>query len=221
MQLKIDIIDGATPRLLQFLAGLQRRRALHRMMGNRVQALTRDHLIKIAQTRHATARKLGGTPTGHWGKAAEKVARPESLTVTETEGELVINHPGITRAFKDITIVPTGGRKFLTLPLIGAAYGRRARTIPGLFRPLRKGAHAVGFKVNASGRKVPIYASDARLKVLSQQGHNGLVHWYSLVRRVLQRQDRTLLPTEKEYVKAARAGVLDYVRLLRSQGAKN
>jgi len=220
MRLLIKIDDFATPRLLAFLAGLKRRAALHRMMGGRVQNVTRDHLIRIANTRHATANRLGAAPSGHWGKAAEKVTRPEALTISDDVGELVINHPGITRAFKDITIVPTGGRQFLTIPLIAAAYNRRARTIPGLFRPTRKGARATGFKIGADGRKVPIYPSDQKMRVLSRNGQGGLVHYYALVRSVLQRQDRTLLPGDKELQRACKAGILDYVRLLRKGGVK-
>jgi hypothetical protein len=190
--LQINAVDGASPKLEKFLSGLKQRRGLHQMMGNRVQALVRDHLIKLAGSRHATADRLGATPSGHLGKAAEKVASPASVRAGEDEAALVINHPGIGRAFHDVTIKPTKS-KYLTIPLIAEAYNRRAYRVPDLF--VLKGT--------------PLLAKtdgDGKIKV-----------WYRLVKSVRQKQDRTLLPSDEEIRQAALAGVGDYIDLLRGR----
>lgn len=182
-----NLRDRATLPLKNFVASLRSRRDLHRSMGARVRELCRNHLIAISNTRKNA---LGAPSSRFWGKAAEKVAPP----LADNERALItIHHPGIRRAFEDVKIEPTGGKQWLTIPLIAAAYNRRAYRVKGLFRPGKK--------------------SDPK-RVLSQRNKDGsLTHWYALVKSVLQKQDRSLLPSDEAFGNAAMQGALDYVNL--------
>lgn len=181
----------------RFTSGIDDRTALHQHVGLRGRELTRNHLVAIAQTRHATAYRLGATPSGHWGQAAEKTsfrADNESATIS-------INQPGISRVAHDVTILPRAGKKYLTIPAIAAAYNQRATRIEGLRMMVRW--------INGSRRAVALamVAGEGKAKTETV--------WYWLVSHVTQRQDRTLLPGDEEYRLAALAGVRDYVdRLL-------
>lgn len=128
MNVRIDVsgkLKDSVRALAERLEGAGRRE-MTQAMGVEVQEATRSHLMELAATRHATASRLGGTPTNHWAQAAEKVAAPAALTVAGDAAVLTINHPGIIRAFRDVTIVPRTAR-FLALPLNGLAYGHRPR----------------------------------------------------------------------------------------------
>ncbi|MEO7933208.1 MAG: hypothetical protein ABIT76_08635 [Chthoniobacterales bacterium] len=153
-----------------------------------VQEVTRIHLRDIASTRHATAQRLGASPTGHLAQAAEKVAGA-AITADENEAALVFNHPGLSRAFRDVTITPTKS-KALTIPIAAVAYGRRAGEFAGLF--LYKGK---------TGNAFLALQEDGKLKLL-----------YLLLRSVTQKQDRSLLPSQEQWSAAAVQGAKKYVR---------
>lgn len=191
--MNITISDLVSPKLGALIARLSPtgRQDLNRAMGYEVQRLTVDHLRQIAATRHNTANKLGGTPTNHWAQAAEKVAQPSSLTsVTGLGATLTINHPGITRALRDVTIKPKEA-KSLAIPVRGLAYGRRPAELwdrLNLFIP--KGRRFIAMR---TGKKITVL--------------------YLLVRSVTQKQDRSLLPTDAEFHKAAARGALQYLKM--------
>jgi len=215
--IRILMTDTATPLFQSLVKSMRQRRVLHRMVGLRFQDLTRKHLLQVAGSRHATARRLGAAPSGHWGKAAEKVSKPGALKTNDTGGELSIKQPGITRAVRDVTIKPTGGREFLALPMIAQAYNKMARRIRGLFRPLKAGAKATGSKTGKDGRKVPVFDSDDRYRVLAKRNGDQIDFYYALVKEVHQRRDPTLLPSEEEYQQAAIQGGLDFVQRIKAE----
>lgn len=200
--LQYNIQDGASPQLQAFVNGLTRRKGLHQVIANRVQEEIRAYVTDLARTRHSTAERLGAKPSGFLGKAAEKIARKRNAQSTEDAATVLINHPGLSRAFGDVTIEPGPGKKALTIPLIAQAYNRRARRVPGLF---------VLPKKESAGN------DDRRNVLVQKQATGGLVAWYLLVPRVVQDQDRTLLPSDKQIQRSGLKGVADYVKLLRAK----
>lgn len=189
--IKLDMdafLAEATDTVRIFVEGLRSRAGLHEAIGRQALARTRDHLINIAGTRHATAERLGATPSGHWAQAAEKT----TMTSSGQSASISINHPGIGRVAHDVEILPTRGL-YLTIPLIAGAYNQRARRVKGLFFVKPEGAdHAL----------------------LGKRDGEGVEWWYLLVTSVRQRQDRTLLPSDEEYQQALRDGVLNYAEYL-------
>lgn len=196
ISLKVDVNDGATPRVREFLERCANMRGLHEAIGLRARALTRDHLIELARDRHATANRLGATPSGHWAQAAEKTTH----TADAVSATVTIAHPGIGRAMHDVDIVPTGGKKALTIPLIAQAYNLRAAAAWE-----QEGLFIAGGK-NAKGKEVAV--------AVKRLGDGSLQPWYLLVPRVHQKQDRTLLPSDGEYALAAQQGARDFADYL-------
>lgn len=209
MKLAIDIIpdDEITPylsRLKDKLHGDAGPEGLPAYVGQSVTDVIRGHLITEAAKRHKTAKSLGATPTGHLERGAE------SVSFTTTTGEAVIKLPilGISRAFFDLTITPLTG-KYLTLPARAESYGARARSFTDLkFIPLKKGTVPVLGKI-AQGEETTTDGKTRKTRKVEV--------YYWLKESVTQKQDRTLLPSDKELLGACEEGARDFVQ---SQMAK-
>lgn len=196
MAFTVTIKDQAAPAVKAFIEGLKNRTPMNRMAANRVRNACREHLIlRSLQVRN----KLGAPTSGFWAKAARNVARAP-ITADQSGAIVSLEHPGLARAFGPVTIRPTGGKKFLTIPLIAAAYNKRAYRIKGLFPRIKKGA--------SKG-------------VLSKRGADGSIeNWYALVPQVNQKQDRTILPSDAALEAAAIEGVKDYAtKLVQASGS--
>ena len=144
-----------------------------------VSDLVRRHIAADAPRRHVHALLNGaGRRTGFMEKAARKTV----FHADETHGEVVIPSPGFGRAFHDVEIVPTHGAA-LTLPVSGFSYGRRVKEMQSLgwmiFRPKGKSV-ILGYQKNQTKRN----------------GQHTPIPLYILKKRVQQRQDRSLLPSD-------------------------
>lgn len=193
LSLFINVEEHVSARVGALVAGLTGtgRKHLHELIGSKARVLTQDHLREIARTRHDTANRLGAKPTGHWAQGTDK-----TRVKSDAEGVTVsIFQPGIGRAAHDVDIYPGPGKKFLTIPVRAEAYGQRAYRMPDLFV----------FKSRTTGDLFLAKRQDDRSK---------LVLYYLLVPSAHQKQDRTLLPTAKQYTHASLEGVRDYVDLL-------
>lgn len=220
--LSINIRDYATPQLRAVITALKSRRTMNRMVGRRVQVRCREHLLQIAATRHTTARELGAKPSGFYGQAADQVAMGKSLTVDDTSAEISMNHPGLVRAFRDVTILPGEGKKYLTLPVVPEAYSNRAigfrSKAGGSANFLRLRFRIVGGKPKAIG----LEESPRTLIRFGRKKKNGardvfaqaiekLRLFYKFITKAEQKQDRTLLPSDAEIGDAAVQGAKDYL----------
>ena len=185
MKVTIDI-SQASEELKKDLAtvtGPQAQRELNEFMA--VREKTRDYLAGLAETRHDTANRLGATPSGHLAQAARAVEDAPVSTDAES-GSFVINHPGMVRAFRDVTIVPRAA-KALAIPLNAEAYNRRPRQFgPDAFFVFRSKTTGNAFLA----------------KRQKEKGEKPLL-MYLLVKSVHQPQDRTLLPSDAEWAAAA------------------
>jgi hypothetical protein len=170
--------------------------SLHRSIGSYAEQITRQHLTVLAGTRHDTARRLGASPTGHLARAAESV----TSRGTQDAAIVTVVSPGISRAFGDLTITPKSG-KFLTIPATAESYGRRARTFGDL-------------RVAFFGRgRMALVRPDAN------GGRDEVLYW--LKKKVIQRQDRSLLPSDQDFAAAAVQGIKAYIRLWRVSAYSN
>lgn len=192
----IQINDHASPAVQRFVAGLQNRQPVHQAIGNRVKALIRDHTIAWAGSHHATANRLGASPSNFVAQAAESV---ETGTPTpDAEGvSIKLPHPHFARAFGPVNIRPKSGL-YLTIPLVAAAYNQRAYRIQGLFFWKSKTGKAFLAESIGAGGGVK---SKLRL-------------WYLLVQSVLQGKDASRLPSPAAIAQAAVKAVGDYLQLL-------
>ena len=160
------------------------RRPLHQAMADDAALLARRHVSRLNQ--HATAQRLGARPTRHLAR----VARGIEAAADETAGVLLI--PAASRlraAFGPYVVTPGAGKKYLTIPVHPAAYGRRAGELENLIF-LRTGPN-----------RTPILARQAP----SNRPGAGLETMYLLVRSARIPEDRTLLPWPEIPLAAARA----------------
>jgi len=150
------------------------RRNLFSAAANALKIEVQAHIRRDAPRRHFSAERLGGQRTNHLTKGAARV----SFSADDNHGEVHIPIAGIGRAFHDIVITPRHARA-LTLPVHGAAYGHRASELSRMgwtiFRPK-------GHDVLMGSRK----------------GDKEAVTLYALKKRVQQRQDRSLLPSDQK-----------------------
>jgi len=195
MNLRITISDGVSPKLQSIMrtftgAGLT---ALHQAAGTELQRITADHVAKIAATRHTTANKLGAAPKNFLAQASEQVSASSALSSGPAGATLTISHPGFLRAFQNVTIVPRTA-KALAIPIHALAYGHRAGELwdrLSLFIP--KGKNIIAATIG--GVLTPLYA---------------------LCKSVTQKQDRSLLPSDAEFQKAATDGAMAYLGAVRA-----
>lgn len=161
---------------------------LHEEIADAAQLTTADYLREISGYRHRTANALGAEPTGALEKAAGRVTSSSdsrSSTVTVL-GNL------FARAFRDVTITPRSARA-LTLPINAIAYGKRVSELE---------AQGYKFFVPKGQSKPLLWATDPS---------GASMPMYYLAAKVEQPQDRTLLPSDEEYLDAARAGARKYL----------
>lgn len=183
-------VDVAIPesltRFTQRLKGAGRHE-LFAAAGNAASVLINRHLKHVAApTHHRTADRLGATPTGHLERRTTFSADSGGATVT-------IPIPGISRAFRSLVIIPRKAQS-LTIPLNAISYGRRAGEVRRigwtLFRPKGKDV----LMGSRDGETIPLHA---------------------LRKRVTQRQDRTLLPSDAAISRTAADAMLAVIRGIR------
>jgi len=172
------------------------RRPLHAYMADEVATLARRHVSKLHQ--HATAQALGARPTRHLSRAARGI----EAAADEQAGSILI--PAASRlraAFGPYVIKPGAGKKYLTIPVHPAAYGKRAGEFPDLVF------------IRTGPNKTPILARPAS----SRSGASGLETMYILVRSARIPEDKTLLPWEEIPIAASRAAAAFIQQMIDAQ----
>jgi hypothetical protein len=190
LQFQLKVTDHASP-TLHALAGLKDDRTrLNRQVADHAAVLTRNHLAAL--NKHQTATRLGATPTGYYATKAESVearATGDAAIVSIATGG---GREAFARVFGEVTVRARSG-KYLTIPATAAAYGRRAREFDGLrFIPFPNGTKALA-KVTGTGK-------DRKTQV-----------FYWLKESVLLPQDRSILPSDEQYLQAAERGANEYL----------
>ena len=166
------------------------RRRMFAAVADRVENLIRRHILRIAPNHHISAHRLGADPTNHLTRGARTTVSHAGSDFAE----VIIPIAGISRAFKDLSITPKNAAA-LTLPIAPQSYGRRVSELRALgwaiFRP--KGKDVLMGAPQDGGDAVPLYL---------------------LKKRVEQRQDRSLLPSDAEIgatAGAAMTAVIDRI----------
>ena len=158
-------------------------------------SLTQKWVLDESDRRHGTARQLGGSPTGELGRAVSLMVGNSDATAATLD----MASPLLSRAFRDVTIVPGPGKKFLSLPKSGPAYGKSASELAAEL-----------------GVEKLTFLRVGRIAILAhfEKGRKiGTTH-YLLVPKVTQKQDRSLLPSDALYLRAATEAALDYLNTL-------
>lgn len=164
------------PKLIPLLRDLSplARRELFSVGGAALASAVRSHLRRVGATKHATASRLGATPTEHIIKGAARVTSNSSANGATVSVPIA----GISRAFAPLTIRAKKANA-LTIPVAAASYGHRVRELSrmgwSIFRP--KGHDVLMGKMDGDKEAQALYA---------------------LKKQVVIRQDRSLLPSDTE-----------------------
>lgn len=178
---------------LDGLQGVLTRGQAAKVGGMEMEGVIKDHVGGLARTRHATANRLGATPTGHYREEAVNLTASDANSAT-----VAVSIPGIARAYRDITIRPKRA-KSLTIPIHAWAYGRTVR------------------EVRDSG--MPVFELKGT-DVLATARGGELINLYLLRKVVHQPRDRSLMPTAKRLEQAFGDGVLMAVEHYDKGGAQ-
>jgi len=169
------------------LAGLRDRRPLHASIATEATEMTREYLQGL--NRHASAERLGATPTNF----RERNALSLQPSCDDAAAYILIpRNTGLGRAFHDVLILPGSGKTYLTIPACARTYGKVVRDFP------------------ADTFRFVIYQGRYPGLVFRDDGELG----YWLRRQVLQRQDRTLLPSNEDWREVGRHSAIAYVNNL-------
>jgi hypothetical protein len=190
MSLSVDIqITGNAQKMLAKLdAKLVNRTELHHDIATRAENTVRDWLISLAGKRK---NRFNAPSSDYFALAAASVGSESDATSATVN----VTSPGITRAFSDITITPGNGKKYLTIPATAEAYNKRAATFNDLRLAFFKNGLLALVRPNKDapkGERPPVY--------------------YWLKKSVFQKQDRTLLPSDKLLQSAAEEGASDWLK---------
>lgn len=186
MNLRISVAVTEAPLLALIRSlGSARRTEMNHAAGVEVQETTRAHIAALTRK----PGPWGDRPSSnHYAQAAEKVGGASALTAGPEGAVLTISHVGFTRAFRTVKIAPRTA-KTLALPIHPAAFGHRAAELwdrMGLFIP--KGKRIIAATIG--GVVTPLYI---------------------MVRSVTQKQDRSLLPSDEQFQRAAKQGVWNWI----------
>lgn len=179
------------------LCMVNNKRGLNNYVSYDLAAMLRAHIHKAAATRHKSAARVGGQPTGHLENAAEST-RPAA---TADEAIVEIDSPGFNRVDGPVTIRAKNW-PYLTIPVHSLSYGLRAgvvRRLIGtpLFRPLRKGGK----------KRIGPYHN-----ILAANINNTFTVLYALKPSVVLPQDRGLLPEPHATEKRMTGTMAKYIR---------
>lgn len=170
------------------------RRNLFSAAANAVRILVRDHLSAQSARRHFTAANLGAMPTGILEKAAAKT----TFHADQDHGEVVIPTPAVARALGDVTIAAQRAGS-LTVPISRFAYGHRVGELK-----------AIGWT---------IFRPKGHDFLMGSLKDEDPVPLYILKKRVTQRQDRSLLPSDADIGTAAARAMITEIRRVTENAA--
>lgn len=205
--ISFQLTDGATGPL-QRMAESVRTPEFRKVVGRAVANRLRKHFSELDSER---ANTMGGRRTHFYGQARRSVQNPE--LVGDSGVSVSINHVGIAQRYFGGPIEADPGHA-LAIPARAEAYGKR----PGEFKDL----HLVVF--GELGKAALVQNTQTALSVgrrrkdgsrtvsRGEEQGGGVFFW--LVKRVNQRPDHSVLPTESDLQAAASAAGLEYLRTL-------
>lgn len=129
MSLRVDITFAELD--LSALDGqLRDASGLHARIAGDAENFIKARGRQTSATEHRSANRLGATPTGHLADAYEAI---EGVSDASAASLLVPRASRLRAAFGSYVLTPGPGRKFLTIPVNRAAYGKRAGEFTDLF----------------------------------------------------------------------------------------
>lgn len=197
MRLSVTVeASGARNFLVRIQGELHRPKSLNGALGRRLARELQGHF----RARNKEPNQMAAPKTNFWKKVADDTVMTEA---TDTGATVTIAHDKFRIHLSGGTIRPTGGRKFLTIPLVKEARGKRVEDYEHesgrkLFRP--------GFKnvlLERSDKGTPAMIGGTRVSVrrrgafreISAPSKGRVRAVYALKRQVTLKADPRALPS--------------------------
>jgi len=177
----IDIRDEATPALARFTAAM--RREVAPAIGAAVVVLFQENF------RSLPANRQGFQSTGFWPGAA----RSTNYAVGGEEVFINVDKQGVRQRLQGGAILPTGGRKYLTVARHPESYGKRAREFSNLKFAIVPGVGAALVAQRAVATEIGSKRGGKGLKAVASL--LGLVVMFQLLRRAFQKPNPKVIPS--------------------------
>ena len=193
MTIDITLSDKASPKLKALFDALELDEQIEFMSGlaDDFEILTREHITQASKTRHKSAARLGATQTGYLEKIATSA---EGVRAEGTPGQVTLRLQGdiFKRTFGPVIVKKKD--KWLTIPIAPQSYGRRAAEMGPMFRIKSRKGNQLLVQTDPDDKKkiIPLY-------VLKDQ--------------VTLTQDRGLLPSDQQFLKAAEKAAVRFVKM--------
>ncbi len=196
--IKVNVTENTALTELERMSAAFNLDRINRRIGTEEKLLFQNHFLKLPSN------KMGFPSTGLYEQFAKS-------TQFQTHGDgvsITVNHGAARQRLEGGPIKPTGGKKYLTIPATAEAYGHRA----GEFTNLRlsfykKGGELRMFLGNPQGHIAteiaPKKSGKNKGKYKATASRTGLVPYFWLVKEVIQKPDRSILPTDEEIVQTA------------------
>lgn len=175
---------NAIPELQKLRKTIGDRADLHKVMAHAGTQVVQKHFAALAMTN----RNKWGRPSTFW-KRMRQATMPES---SSKQAAVVMERDVALRRFGG-TIKPTGGRRYLTIPVSKTAYGRVARSFKsGFVLKLKTGGLFIAQKSGKSGK----------LELL-----------FALVKQATIRANRAILPADGVITAALKVAIAAWLKL--------
>lgn len=178
---------------------------VNRRIAESIEVTTQRYLAEERGTQHETAVRLGADPRHFYAGLARFV----SASSNEDGAELTMPRQGLSRAFFTYLLEPRHGPKLLTIPIKKESYGRRARAFKGLKWRTFSDEDVADGKSDTAGLVLGKPAARANKKKGIKGGM--FIALYRGAKRATIKQDRKILPSDQEWLKAADDGVAEYI----------
>jgi hypothetical protein len=211
MSLQVSIDASKASTILAKLSSESARTQAAAAAGGAVRRQISDYLAILDDQR---PNRLGGKRTHFYANAARSV----SYKADPTGATVSINSTGIAQRLHGGTIKPVNA-KFLTIPAISEAHGRRAGEFDFLQVVFGKSGRPVALaerpnqEIRIERKRGKDLSASYRTKAGPERG--GKIYFW-LVESVTQQPDPSVLPSEDSIAQAARLALLQHLATVRS-----
>lgn len=129
MTITIQLSGTAQAALNGLQVRIQDLPVIHAVMAGAAERFVKDFGARTSQGEHRSATRLGGRQTNHLSRAYQAI---ESSSDAGAASLFVPRASRLRAAFGAYTVTPGPGKTYLTIPVSGEAYGKRAGEMQGL-----------------------------------------------------------------------------------------
>lgn len=190
------IVDNTSEALTKLSRALKNTEGLNKVTSNAVAKEVRSVFLGISGIQK---NKFSRPPT-FWKRMINSV-RP----VFSASAALVEMNRAIALRYFGGIVRPTGGRKYLTIPVNAAAYGRSAKDFPGMF--------VVRYAGDGKNGRAFLAIQEKKGEGVGPGKKDKLTLMYLLKSSTTHKADKSVLPTEERIKQVMSDSISEYLKL--------